>query len=249
MNPFHPASAGADTTKLVLLSMVATSCMLAHQVAGKAARDGFFLLQFPATDLPKMVVTAALLSFGLAALFGRLLERIGPRQLVPVAFTLSAVLHLAEWMAVSQQPRATAILIYLHIVGLGAILLSGFWSLLSELFDPREAKRRFGRIAAAGTGGGILGGIAAERLGAWTYTNHLLLLLAFLHLACAALAYSLHTPGSYSPKHYETVTAREAFHRTPLIWRLAALVFISTCSASLLDYLFKQGASAALGKG
>ena len=74
-------------------------------------------------------------------------------------------------------------LVYLHLVGFGAILLSGFWSITNEYFDPREAKLYFGRIAGAGTIGGVVGGLLAERGAALFGVDALLLLLAALYLA------------------------------------------------------------------
>src|SRR6478609_3717069 len=44
------------------------------------------------------------------------------------------------------------------------VLLSGFWSLIAERFDPAGARASFGRISAAGTAGGIAGSIVAERI-------------------------------------------------------------------------------------
>ncbi|MBL8241062.1 MAG: hypothetical protein JNM66_26810 [Bryobacterales bacterium] len=229
--------------------MAGSLTMIAHQVAAKAARDGLFLQQFEPADLPKMVVAAAILSFALAALFARASERFGPARLVPSAFALSAILHLLEWFLMPQTPRAVVVLVYLHVVGLGAILLSGFWLLLSESFDLREAKKRFGRIAGVGTVGGILGGVLAERLVAWSWGDHLLLLLGAFHVACAALAARLRPVALRPHRAQPPVSVTAAFRRTPLLWQLAALVFLGTCTAALLDYLFKLGASMALGKG
>lgn len=231
------------------LAMAGSLTMIAHQVAAKAARDGLFLQQFEPSDLPKMVVAAAILSFALAALFARASERVGPAKLVPSAFAFSAVLHLLEWFLMPGTPRAIVVLVYLHVVGLGAILLSGFWLLLSESFDLREAKKRFGRIAGVGTVGGILGGVLAERMVAWSWGDHLLLLLAVFHLICAGLAARLRPIGHRPPRQQEPVSVTAAFRRTPLLWQLAALVFLGTCTAALLDYLFKLGATMALGKG
>jgi hypothetical protein len=223
--------------------------MIAHQVAGKAARDGFFLQHFSPSSLPKMVVGGALLSFLLAVFFARISERSGPARIVPGAFALSAALHLAEWFSVGALPRVTSVLIYLHIVGLGAILLSGFWLLLSEVFDLREAKRRFGRVAGFGTAGGVFGGIAAERLAAWGWGDELLLLLGLLHVMCAGISSSLKPPAGHVHRHHEPVTFQKAFSRTPLLWQLALLVFLGTCTAALLDYLFKLGAALEIGRG
>jgi hypothetical protein len=77
------------------------------------------------------------------------------------------------------------VLIYLHVAGLGALLLSGFWSVVSERFEPRSARVSFGRIAAAGTVGGALGGLAAYRIAIGLPVDSALLLLAALHVLCA----------------------------------------------------------------
>lgn len=231
------------------VAMGGTGAMIAHQVAAKAVRDGFFLQYYEAADLPKMVVLAALLSLGLAFAFSRLTERFGPARLVPVTFALSAGLHVLEYALLGDFPRAVAALIYLHVVGLGAILLSGFWLLLSEVFDLREAKKRFGRIAGFGTAGGIAGGVLAERMVAFSWSAELLLALATLHVVCGALAFQLHAPARRLSRSAPVSTVRGAFAQTPLLWQLAALVFLGTCTAALLDYLFKLGAIQTMGKG
>ncbi|BDC48805.1 hypothetical protein F183_A11210 [Bryobacterales bacterium F-183] len=235
------------------LAMAGSFTMIAHQVASKAARDGFFLQQFDPSDLPKMVVSAALLSFLLAIVFSRGNERFGPARTIPISFAVSGLLHVVEWMLAPVLPRPVAVAIYLHVVGLGAILLSGFWLLLSEVFDLREAKKRFGRIAGFGTAGGIAGGLLAERLVAWSLGDYMLVVLGGFHVVCAGIAWRLKPlPTSQKrrlrPRGKET-SAAEAFRQTPLLWQLAALVFLGTCTAALLDYLFKLGATLSIGKG
>ncbi len=249
---------GTNDLRLTMwLAMAGSGGMIAHQVAAKAARDGFFLQNFEPTDLPRMVVLAALLSFGFAVLFSRGNERFGPARLVPASFAISGVVHVAEFFAMPAAPKPVSVLIYLHVVGPGAVLLSGFWLLLSEVFDLREAKKRFGRIAGIGTAGGIAGGLLAERLVAWSASSYLLVLLAVLHLSCAAIAMQLRPPrssgrrghGHHGSSKPQGVSAKEAFQRTPLLWQLASLVFLGTCTAALLDYLFKLGATSTIGKG
>jgi hypothetical protein len=234
-----------------LLAMAVACCMIAHQVAGKAARDGFFLTRFPATDLPKAVMVAALISVAIALWSPHLFRRWGPGTIIPLAFAGSGLAHLGEWFVRLRAPELIAVVVYLHIVALGAILLSGFWLLLSELFDPHEAKHQFGRVAAAGTFGGVVGGIAAERLVTWFGSGSLLLLLGSLHLGCAVLVQRLPAlSGADRPEQApREVSIREAFRRTPLLWSLAALVFLGTCGAALLDYLFKSGATHEIGRG
>ena len=126
--------------------MGASALLVAHQVAGKAVRDGLFLSRFSASDLPKIVFAAAIVSILLGLGFARLLSRRGPTRLVPIAFAWGAVMHLAEYALIRDaQPVLRAVvvtLVYLHLVGFGAILLSGFWSIVNEHFDAAAAELR-----------------------------------------------------------------------------------------------------------
>jgi len=237
--------------------MVASGLMLAHQVAGKAVRDGLFLSRFAPSDLPKVVAAAAIVSvlFGLG--FARLLARYGPTRLVPAAFAVGSLMHLAEYAVLrgaDEAVRAVVItLVYLHLVGFGAILLSGFWSVTNEYFDPREAKLYFGRIAGAGTIGGVVGGLLAERGAALFGVDALLLLLAALYLAAGVTLWQVpadrHAPTPEDKPEPVWNAARDAFRQAPFLVNLAVLVLLGTMSAALLDYLFKSGAAATFAKG
>lgn len=232
--------------------MSGASILVAHQIAGKAARDGLFLSRFTPSDLPKIVALAAVVSILLGLGFARLLSRFRPKAVVPAAMLLSGVMHTLEYWLLDVERGWVVTVVYLHIVGLGAILLSGFWSLSSEVFDPREAKKRFGRIAGAGTAGGVAGGLLAERAVAWFGSDELLLLLAALHVLGSVAAWVL---GTEAPSEKEAepqaalATARRAFEKAPFLVSLAVLVLLGTTSAALLDYLFKSGAAMQFGKG
>ena len=233
--------------------MVSAGLLIGCQVASKAARDGLFLSLFPVTDLPKIVAVAAVLSILLGLVFSRLLTRYSPARVVPFAVLISSLLHIAEYLTLDFNRSAVVTFVYLHIVGFGAILLSGFWSVANEAFDPREAKIRFGRIAGAGTGGGILGGILAERTVYLINTESLLLLLAALQFLAFPLlmimrGQSQAAPGS-TVKDPGFGAARAAFARAPFLISLAILVLLGTTSAALLDYLFKSGAAQTFAKG
>ncbi|MEN6604264.1 MAG: hypothetical protein ABFD86_17775, partial [Bryobacteraceae bacterium] len=154
------------------------------------------------------------------------------------------------------QPKLAAVLVYLHLVAFGAVLLSGFWSLANELLDPHTAKQRFGQIAGAGTMGGILGGLAAERVAAWFDTSSVLLWLALLHFLGAAalvamrrLAKTQRIKGAAAPHEGREGPAREAFAKAPYLFSLAALVLIGTTTAAAVDWVFKSQAAAHCGRG
>ena len=231
--------------------MAVSAIMLAHQVAGKAVRDSFFLSNYPASDLPKMVIAAAAATVLFVLLFARVMSRLGPQRLVPAGFFISSMLHIAEYRVMAGNPALWSVLIYVHIVALGAILLSGFWSLMAETFHPRSAKQFFGRIAGAGTLGGIAGGLMAERIAALFSASSVLLLLAASHLLCAGVLLSLRSSasGSHRAESREHIPPLELFRRAPYLGVIAVLVLAGTTEAAILDYLFKAGAGATFAKG
>src|SRR6185369_8744737 len=71
--------------------------IMAHQVAGKAVRDGLFLSQFTPAALPAIMGAAAVFSILLGLLFARRMSRLGPARVVPVAFAIGGLLHWVEF--------------------------------------------------------------------------------------------------------------------------------------------------------
>ena len=232
--------------------------MMAHQVAAKAARDTLFLDQFPATDLPKMVAAAAILSVILGLGSARLLVRFGPSRILPATLALSVALHLSEASLLILYRGPVVVFTYLHIVVTSGIALSVFWSLINESFSPGEAKRNFGKITAAGTAGGVFGGLAAERVASWVSVDSLLYLLAAFHAIAFVVIFVLRARPEMVPIRAQEGsteqanligTAREAIRRAPFLGSLALLIILTTISSGIVDYLFRSGAASTFGSG
>jgi hypothetical protein len=251
-------SPGDSTRSAVTPAMAACAVMIAHHVSGKAVRDALFLTSFDVTSLPVMVIVASIFSIFSVLATSRAMARFTPARLVPIAFGTSAALQVALWIALPHFPRACAVLLYLQIVGLGSLLTSGFWSLLNERFDPRTAKSYIGRIAGAGTLGGIFAGVIAERIAAMHSTSAVLPVLAAYHLLCAVLLARIAPPPLASPfspneDNGETQRQERASWRTlleaPYLRTLAALVLLGTVSAAMIDFVFKSNAVGYYGRG
>ena len=123
-------------------ALVSATLMIAHQVAGKATRDAIFLSHYEVTDLPKIVITAAILSMIAVVLMSRLLVSFGPWRVIPLAFGCSTVLFIGNWWLYATAPEQVAVSLYLQMAVFGAVLISGFWSVVNERFDPHTAKTR-----------------------------------------------------------------------------------------------------------
>ncbi len=227
----------------VLAVVLGATSLIAQQVASKAARDALYLTHFPVTSLPLMVMGAAAFAVIMAIGFTKAVSRTGPQWLVPRALLASAALFLVEWFVLVSFPRAASIAVFLHVAGLGSILVSGFWTLVNECFDPRSAKRHFGRIAAAATLGGLIGGLLAERVATLLGFAWVLPLLAVLHAVAGFVLLRVRPPTTvFLPTGDEalgTQSIRRTLRQVPYLRNLATLVLVGTAAAALLDYVFK----------
>jgi hypothetical protein len=226
----------------VIVAALGAGVIIAQQVAAKVTRDALFLPNFPIGNLPTMKIWAALFSLAVLWPAARMMRTWGPARVVPVAFWASGLLHLCEWGLCAYSRRAAAVALYLHFAGFGAVLVSGFWSMVNERFDPHTAKKRMARIAGSATLGALVGGLTAAVL---TEPLQMLPLLAAMHLFCAWLLHGL------TPSPSRVAPAMEAdrdragpdlslLAKLPYLRQLALLVLLGAASANLVEYIFSD---------
>ena len=230
----------ADDRRQVRVAALTAFVVIAAFVAGKAARDAMFLTSFQVTLLPTFAAIGAVLTIPLVLVVARRMTVVGPARLVPMVYLTSAMLFVLEWIASTWCPRVAGAATYLHVGAFGPILVSGFWSMVSERFDPRTAKRNISRIGLGATLGGIAGGLVAQVTAAWLPMHAILLVVAALQIACAVL---LRMRGRHpSPATEEVGDVWEGMRvvaRTPLLRSMAAIALLTAMSAAALDYVFK----------
>jgi len=227
-------------------ALLAATVIIGQQVAGKATRDALFLSNFDVTNLPKIVIAAAIASMAGVLVMSRLLAHISPIRVVPSIFGLSALLFIGEWVLLDYQPRIASVILYLHMAVFGAILISGFWSIINERFDPHSAKQRVARIAAAATLGGVIGGVLAARVSALMDVRSMLLFLSGLHVICVLATRGIGGPVTSAVPSGESVKTRSAFTviaRTRYLQWMALLMVLVAVMAALLDYALKSQAA------
>src|SRR5258706_2566489 len=251
---WHPGSP-------VAIAMLGSGIVGAQYIAGKAARDALFLSQFETSALPNMVIVTSIFSIVLVVASSRGLRRVSPAAWVPIAFTASAALMIAEWFLTASAPGLAARILYLQVSGLGPMLGSGFWLIASERFDPHTAKQRFGQIAGAGTLGGLIGGVVGDRVSAIADIGAMLPMLAALNIACAwqirRLARSgdgVHPPPSPqvqapAPAPEPALSGLRVLAEARYLRSLAVLVLLGAISAIFVDQAFKTQVKATYGKG
>src|SRR5262245_56898638 len=146
------------------IAAVTAAIVIAQHVAASAARDAFFLANHPASALPGAVIMSSILSVAFLPLLARMMARFGPAVVSPLAATTSALLLIVEWMISHQRPHVAALAVFVHTTVIGSVLVSGFWSLFNERFDPYTARQLMVRVAGGAALGGGVGVLLVERV-------------------------------------------------------------------------------------
>jgi AAA family ATP:ADP antiporter len=235
----------------VLIASTCAFAIIATQVAGKATRDALFLTNFDVSHLPAMLTVSALVSIGAALLTARSIALFGPSRIIPPSFLMSGLFLIAEWLFAMKNAKLASPLVYLHIAIIGSILISGFWSIINEHFDPHSARKSIGRIVGGATFGGLGGGFLAERVGTNAGILWVLPIIASLQIACAFLLrrlesvqapsrpFSMRVLLSGSGRGEDRESAFQVLRRAPYVRSLALIVLLGNAAATILDFLFK----------
>jgi len=241
----------------VVAAMAGSATVGAQYIASKAARDALFLTNFEPSSLPTMTIITSIFAIVLVVVCSRVLKRISPATWVPIGFAIAALLMLAEWAITASAPGQAARMLYLQVSGIGPLLGSGFWLITSERFDPHTAKKHFGQIAGAGTLGGLIGGLAGDRVSAIWDINGLLPLLAFLNVVCAvqlrwlgrSSAKKRPSPARVAASSEPEASGLHALSEARYLQTLVWLVFLGTIAAEFIDQAFKTEVRDAYGRG
>jgi ATP:ADP antiporter, AAA family len=248
MDPVKPL--GQRTA--VAAATLAAAALIAQQVAGKATRDALFLSSFHVTSLPLVMIASALVSLGAVFAFSAALSRRSPDRVVPATLAFGSVLLLVEWGLALSLPALAAVIVYLHMAAFGATVISGFWSLINERFDPYTARRVMGRIGFGASLGGVAGGLLAWATASVVPAPAMLAVMATFNVVCLfALARLRSTGGSVRGEGGPAEAGSGLFsglhvvREVPYLRNLALIVALGAATETLLDYLLGARAKAA----
>lgn len=174
--------------KLVALLFVCFFLIACPHTIIKALRYADLLWRIGPGGLPIAYLFAAVVT-GLVVIFHTRIHSKVSRQIMMVAslvfFIITGVLlHI---ILLSDYGAESAYLSYFYWVWssvLTIVLVTQFWMIINEVFNPREAKRLIGFCGSGGILGGIVGGLLARFLTKANLTNLLLPLACALLFAC-----------------------------------------------------------------
>jgi ATP:ADP antiporter, AAA family len=233
--------------------------LLAANNVIKIVRDSLFLSRFPITQLAYVYLLAALLASAVIGIYSRYTSRLSLSQIILGSHVFIACNVLVFWFLITFYNSAWVLYgFYMWSAIVGLVAVAQFWMLANDMFNPREGKRLFGIITAAGTLGAMSGGFGANLAVTFLFgTNQLLWFIVILFAGAFAAAWFAIKEARYVfPKNREQTTPDEPEPRegkgvvrtlrgSAYLQAMAALLFISVIVSTLIDFQFKAAAKTA----
>jgi ATP:ADP antiporter, AAA family len=147
---------------------------------------GLFIEKLGAENLPWI-------QFGAGIAIGFIMQgytraiRLAPRRwMIPITLSGIVALMVSFYFLFTSFPtnREVAVGFYLFGLIIGILLISQFWTLANDVYDPRQAKRVFGFIGAGSSLGGFTGAMLTSTVVAEIGTNGVLLVSAATLAIC-----------------------------------------------------------------
>ena len=244
------------TREYRIAGLMAVSAMftLAGYEFIRSSSTVLFKSAWGADRLPLVMAAMPLVVLAGVALYGWILNRLGPRRTLLVTSLGSSLMILACYLVLLTGSKAITPVLFLFKEFYIVLLIEQYWSYINSSLKPQTARKVNGPITGiAGTGaaiGGTLVGLGAESLG--TETLVLLAALALLPGTLVSdLAYRLHgepaapaiADGEKSGKR--TTLGLGLFKHNPVLLALLSVVLVTQVVAAVLDLKFQGLLSAA----
>jgi AAA family ATP:ADP antiporter len=219
----------------------------------ETARDAIFLTRFPTRDLNLVYVALAGITLVTTFVSTKLTIAVGRRR--ALVWSLLGVSVLSALFSLFHPTRKIALGLYLFSGVEGAMLVPQFWLLADDLFTLSQARRLFGSITSGGVLGGVAGAGSAALIVRTFPITTLLPVTAVLFLAAAMVTAGVRVEPSEEERASQLAPPIAAdkqesrgalFRQNPFLFRIAALVSLSTGAVLAVDYLFKLSATRAI---
>ena len=214
-------------------------------ITGSAARDAYFLNMVDRDYLPLMFLAVAIVLTLTIAIYNRLSKNRDLIQTTTVSclvFALSLILiqiNLKGWVIY---------FLYVWIEVIILIIITQFWILAADVFNPRQAKRLFSLLGAGGALGSIIIGSSINSFVS-LFGSENLLFVTIGFLGVVILMANLIRPyrninelKNQSTKKDEKEQSNKLF--SPYLKSLSVIIGLAAIASVIIDYQFKMTAVA-----
>ncbi|MBZ5559539.1 MAG: MFS transporter [Acidobacteriia bacterium] len=174
-----------DEESVTALLMFAYSflAMSGYNVLKPTTRSKF-IDDLGANNLPYVQLAAGLLMGFVIQGYTKVMQALPRRWVFPVTQLTMAAFLVGFWTLFKTGQSWVSVVYYFWGLLAGSLLISQFWTLANDIYEPRQAKRTFGFIGGGASLGGIVGAGLAGRLARPVGTENLLLIGAGFLFLC-----------------------------------------------------------------
>ncbi len=215
-----------------------------------------FISDLGADNLPYVQFAFGVLIGFIMQGYATIVGRLPRRWALPITLGGLVALLVAFWVWFQTGSQWASTGFYFFGLILGILVISQFWTLANEVYDPRQAKRVFGFIGGGASLGGVAGSsltLQAETIG----TTNLLLVSAVLMTTCLVLVIGIikrERPiikGSLTGGEDEGVGAGEALRllkNSRHLQTIALIIAFAAIGAAIVEQQLNMATAAAKGQ-
>jgi AAA family ATP:ADP antiporter len=245
-----------ETATAVLMFTYSFLAMTSYNIVKPATRSTF-ISGLGADNLPWVQLVAGILIGFIMQGYSRAIGLVPRRWAIPVTQLACVGLLLALWLPLSAKQEWASVAFYVLGLILGILLISQFWTLANDVYDPRQAKRLFGFIGGGASLGGATGAALTTAFVKRVGTANMVLVSAVVMLACVGLVILIvrreQSAGSTGPEVEEKgVGGGEAIRMLRDSKHLQIIAIVIGCAAmgaAIIEQQLNMAAEARLGQG
>ena len=235
---------------VALMFAYAFAAMTAHNLVQPATRSTF-ISDLGAENIPYVLLATGVLIGFVMQLYTWVGGKLPERWALPIIQLGLGGMLLAFFVLLGRDAFWASSAFYLFGQILGALLLSQFWTLANEVYDPRQARRLFGFIGGGASLGGMAGSGTAALVSGRVGTSSLLLLSAGALVVAAGVVViilrheptvTLSTRQTESTDGGKPVDTWNLIRNSPNLPRITLLISFAAIAAVLVDQQLSMAA-------
>jgi len=245
-----------ESTTAALMFAYSFLAMTAYNILKPITRSKF-ISDLGADNLPWVQLVAGILIGFIMQGYSRAIALVPRRWAIPVTQAGCVVLILAFWVLFQSGQDWASVGFYVLGLILGILLISQFWTLANDIYDPRQAKRLFGFIGGGASLGGATGAAITAVVVKEVGTVNLLLVSAAIMIVCLLLVVAIvrreaSDGASTVGAEEEGVSGGEAIRMLRDSKHLQIIAIVIACAAmgaAIIEQQLNMAAESRLGPG
>src|SRR5437868_14654092 len=158
-------------------------------VVGRSLRDALYLAHGTARGLSWLYIFSSAVIVAVSYGYARVADKVPRGVLNAISAASCAAACAAFWALLRAGARQWVYpALYVFVEAMGSLVVIQFWTMASDVFHAREAKRLFGLIGGGGTLANVIFGLLVGKYARVVGAQNLLWLMVGQLLLCAILA-------------------------------------------------------------